>query len=310
MLNVLFSATPERWLSYEGALKESFLQAGLDVNLSRDHADPKDVDYVVFAPNGPVSDFTPYTNAKAVLSLWAGVDSIVKNPTLTQPLTRMVDTGLEEGMREYVTGHVLRHHLGMDRYILNDAPNWTPVVPPLARDRKVGILGLGALGLACAQSLIALNFQTLGWSRRAKDIKGMRCYAGEDGLRAVLSQAEILVLLLPVTAETENTLDAQALVQMPHGAAIINPGRGPLIDDTALLAALESGQISHATLDVFRIEPLPESSPFWTHKSVTVTPHIASETRAKTASDIIADNIKRSETGQPLRFLVDRSAGY
>jgi glyoxylate/hydroxypyruvate reductase A len=213
-------------------------------------------------------------------------------------------------MREYVTGHVLRHHLGMDRYICNTSPVWAPAVPPLARDRKVGILGLGALGRACAQSLVALNFQTLGWSRNPKDIEGVRCYTGEDGLREVLAQAEILVLLLPATADTENTLDAAALAQMPHGAAIINPGRGALIDDAALLAALETGHISHATLDVFRVEPLPDTSPIWPHANVTVTPHIASETRAHTASDIIAENIKRCEAGQPLRFLVDRSAGY
>ncbi|MBV1902355.1 MAG: glyoxylate/hydroxypyruvate reductase A, partial [Marinosulfonomonas sp.] len=133
---------------------------------------------------------------------------------------------------------------------------------------------------------------------------------GSAGLARVLAQAEILVLLLPLTSATENTLNVENLNLMPKGAVVINPGRGQLIDDNALLGALDCGQISHATLDVFRQEPLPADHPYWTHPSVTVTPHVASETRPETASQVIAENIRLCEAGEEMKFLVDRAAGY
>mgnify|MGYP000079564256 CR=1 FL=1 len=134
--------------------------------------------------------------------------------------------------------------------------------------------------------------------------------AGQEKLLAALRGAEIVVLLLPDTPDTVNVLDAEALGVLEHGAKVINPGRGPLIDDDALLAALDSGQVGGATLDVFRVEPLPAEHPYWAHPNVTVTPHIASETRADTASEVIAENIRRAEAGEPLLFVVDRAAGY
>ena len=308
-LNILFAAAPDRWDFYRGALERGFRAAGLDALLSRDF-DPAEVDYIVYAPNGPVSDFAPFTNTKAVLSLWAGVENIVTNKTLTMPLTRMVDSGLSEGMVEWVTGHVLRHHLGMDHHILGQAGIWDPAIPPLARNRPVGVLGLGELGAACAGALAALNFQVSGWSRSEKAIDGISCLHGEDGLQQVLAGSEIVVLLLPLTAATDNVMNAQRFTLMPKGSFLLNPGRGALVDDDALLQALASGRIAHATLDVFRTEPLPPDHPFWAHPGITVTPHIASETRAETASDVIAENIRRSEAGKPLLFLVDRNAGY
>ncbi len=307
-LNVLFAALPERWEFYRDSLNEAFQSARLEVRLQQDF-EPEVIDYIVYAPNGPVMDFRPFTRAKAVLSLWAGVESIVGNSTLTQPLSRMVDSGLSEGMVEWVTGHVLRHHLGLDRYI-RGAPGWDPVVPPLARHRAIGILGLGELGQACAHALTALNFPVSGWSRSAKTIDGITCLHDEDGLRRLLSDAEILVLLLPLTPETENLMNRERFSLMPKGAVLLNPGRGALIDDNALIDALDSGRIANATLDVFRIEPLPQDHPFWSHPRVTVTPHIASETRAETASLVIAENIRRSEAGEQLLFLVDRVSGY
>ncbi|QGX97356.1 glyoxylate/hydroxypyruvate reductase A [Roseovarius faecimaris] len=308
-LNILFAGRPDRWDEYRPTLSRAFQEAGLDAVI-RDDLPPAEVDYIVYAPNGPVQDFTPYTRAKAVLSLWAGVEKVVGNKTLTMPLTRMVDHGLAQGMREWVTGHVLRHHLGMDRDILNREARWEPVVPPLAEERKVTVLGLGALGRICAETLASLGFDVTGWSRAQKQIDGIRCLAGEDGLQEALTGAEIVVLLLPFTSETENVINAQTLDLMAKGAVIINPGRGPLIDDEALLSALDSGQISHATLDVFRVEPLPQDHPYWAHPRVTVTPHIAAETRARTSSEVIAENVRRNEAGEPMLFLVDRDAGY
>ncbi|MCK8464186.1 glyoxylate/hydroxypyruvate reductase A [Aliiroseovarius sp. S1339] len=308
-VSVLYAGNLNYWPIYETELGAALSELGIKANLSYDLA-PAEVDYIVYAPNGPVQDFTPYTRAKAVLSLWAGAEKVVANPTLTQPYTRMVDNGLSEGMTEWVTGHVLRHHLGMDDYIHRTDPVWHRAAPPLARDRTVGVLGLGALGATAAQALCALNFNVCGWSRTQKDIAGVDCYSADDGLHTVLSRAEILVLLLPLTPATENLLNAERLAWLPKGAVVINPGRGPLIDDAALLAALDSEQVGHATLDVFRIEPLPDDDPYWAHPNVTVTPHIASDTRPASAARVIAENIRRGEAGEPLLHLVDRAVGY
>ena len=309
MVNVLFAAGADRWSAYEVSLRAALAKAGVKVRLATEMP-PEEVDYIVYAPDSAVQDFTPFTRLKAVVSLWAGVEKIVGNPTLTVPLTRMVDTGLREGMREWVAGHVLRHHLGMDAQICGQDGTWTPKVPPLARDRRITILGLGELGRAAAEVLLPFGFPVTGWSRTAKEIDGLRCLSGEAGLAEALATADILVLLLPLTPETENLLDADRLATLPRGAVILNPGRGPLIDDAALLAALDSGHIGHATLDVFRVEPLPPEHPFWVHPRVTVTPHIASETRVSTASDVVAENIRRGEAGEPFLFEVDRNRGY
>ncbi|MEX0305880.1 MAG: 2-hydroxyacid dehydrogenase [Ruegeria sp.] len=308
-VNVLFSARPELWPEYEPLLRKALTEAGLDFYLSTDI--PADqVDYVVYAPNGGLRDFTPFSRLKAVLSLWAGVETISGNETLTVPLARMVDSGLTQGMTEWVVGHVLRYHLGMDRHITQQDGTWSPDAPPLASQRTVCILGLGTLGEASARALAALNFHVIGWSRTAKDIPGVTCLHGSDGLRDALSQAEIVVLLLPDTPATENTLNTETLALLPKGAKIINPGRGPLIDDDALLVALDSEQVGHATLDVFRTEPLPTEHPYWAHPNVTVTPHIASETRPITTAQVICENIRRGEAGEPLLHLVDRELGY
>lgn len=308
-INVLFAAKTERWATYEDPLKAAFSAADLDVHLATD-IPAKDVDYIVYAPNSDVQDFTPFTRAKAVLNLWAGVENVVGNQTLRIPLARMVDPGLTKGMVEWVTGHVLRYHLGIDIDITRKDAVWAPRTPPLARERSVVVLGLGALDQAVTQSLLGLGFDVTGWSRSPKTIEGVRCLHGADGLRDALGRAEISVLLLPDTPATENTLNADALAHMPKGAFIINPGRGPLIDDDALLAALDTGQIAHATLDVFRVEPLPVEHPYWAHPNVTVTPHIAAETRASTASQVIAENVRRGESGESFLHLVDRGLGY
>lgn len=307
--NILFAAGKSQWQDYEKPLKSALAAKGVDGKISLDFA-PAEVDYIVYAPSSALQDFTPYTRAKAVLNLWAGVEKIVGNMTLQIPLARMVDPGLTQGMVEWVSGHVLRYHLGLDIDISREAAEWRPRTPPLASERSVVVLGLGALGQKVARQLADFGFDVTGWSRSGKSLDGIRCLHGEDGLRDALHRAEIVVLLLPDTAATENTLNAETLALMPKGACIINPGRGPLIDDAALLAALDAGHIGHATLDVFRVEPLPEAHPYWHHSKVTVTPHIAADTRASTASHVIAENIRRGEAGEPFLHLVDRSLGY
>ncbi len=310
MIQVLFAAKPHRWDEYEVPLKSALAQANIEAEVSTD-VEPSEVDYIVYAPNGPVVDFSPYTKAKAVLNLWAGVEDVVDNQTLTVPLCRMVDHGLTEGMVEWVVGHTLRHHLGIDTFLKAQNGEWlTDVTPPLARDRIVCVLGLGELGSACARALSTLNFQTRGWARSQKNVPGVACFSGPEGFEHALTGANIVILLLPMTADTENVLNHQSLAKLAPGAVVLNPGRGPLIDDNALLAALDSDQISHATLDVFRTEPLPADHAYWSHPKVTVTPHIASETRTVTASQVIVENIKRGEEGLPFLHQVDRKAGY
>ena len=312
MLNVYFAAGAQLWPRYQAPLAQALAAAGVEAALSEAvPADPAAVDYLIVANGGDVRDFGPFTGAKAVLNLWAGVEKLVGNDTLTQPLCRMVDPAMTESMVEYVTGHVLRHHLGLDRHILNADAVWMPeTAPGPARSRSVTVLGLGELGSACARMLAALNFRVTGWSRTPKSLPGIRCLSGDAGLSQALAEAQILVLLMPYTAETENLLNAERIALMPEGAVVINPGRGPLIDDGALLAALGSGQLANATLDVFRVEPLPAEHPFWAHPKVTVTPHIAAETYPETAAVVVAENIRRAEAGEALMYLVDRSRGY
>ena len=222
----------------------------------------------------------------------------------------MVDSGLTDGMVEWVTGHTLRHHLGIDKHIHGQDGIWRSYVPPLAKDRIITILGLGTLGTACGIALKRLGFNVRGWSRREKRVDGIICFYGDDQVDSSLMDADIVVLLLPDTPLTQNILNQHTLNLLKRGAFVLNPGRGPLIDDDALLAALETGQIEHATLDVFRIEPLPQNHQYWSNNKVTVIPHKASETRPKTASQVIAMNIERAENGQELLYLVDRENGY
>jgi len=308
--HLLFSAPAADWPVWRPHLERACAERGLAVTIT-DHApDPARIDYIAYAPGGGLTDFTPFTRLRAVLSLWAGVERITGNPTLRVPLARMVDPGLTAGMVEYVAGHVLRHHLGMDAHLrLQDGVWRHDLVPPLARARRVGLLGLGALGGACAGALAGLGFDVAGWSRRPREA-GFPTFAGEEGLAAILARSDIVVMLLPATPATEGLLDAGRLACLPPGAVVINPGRGQLIDDDALLAALDAGRLAHATLDVFREEPLPPGHPFWAHPRVTVTPHIASETRPATAATVIAENIRRAGSGAPLLHLVDRAAGY
>ena len=308
-IKILFSANEENWKRYKAPLQDALDDKSLDYELGTTIT-PSEVDYIIYAPSSSLQDFSPYTKLKAVLNLWAGVEGVTNNKTLNVPLARMVDSGLTDGMVEWVTGHTLRHHLGIDKHIHGQDGIWRSYVPPLAKDRIITILGLGTLGTACGIALKRLGFNVRGWSRREKRVDGIICFYGDDQVDSSLMDADIVVLLLPDTPLTQNILNQHTLNLLKRGAFVLNPGRGPLIDDDALLAALETGQIEHATLDVFRIEPLPKNHQYWSNNKVTVIPHKASETRPRTASQVIAMNIKRAENGQKLLYLVDRENGY
>ena len=308
-IKILFSANEENWKRYKAPLQDALDDKSLGYELGT-NITPSEVDYIIYAPSSSLQDFSPYTKLKAVLNLWAGVEGVTNNKTLNVPLARMVDSGLTDGMVEWVTGHTLRHHLGIDKHIHGQDGIWRSYVPPLAKDRVITILGLGTLGTACGIALKRLGFNVRGWSRREKRVDGIICFHGDDQVDSSLMDADIVVLLLPDTPLTQNILNQHTLNLLKRGAFVLNPGRGPLIDDDALLVAFDSGQIEHATLDVFRIEPLPKNHQYWSNNKVTVIPHKASETRPITASQVIAMNIKRAENGQKLLYLVDRENGY
>ena len=294
----------DRRHEYEHALGEGAAARGLHIEMIGAE-NPEDVDVIIFEPSGPLSDFTPFVNCKLVQSIWAGVDSIIGNPTLTQPLCRMVDAGLAEGMREYVCGHILADHIGLLDYASRatwDDKDWLP----LARHVRVGIIGMGTLGRACAQGLRALGFEVEGWTRSGND--GTLC--GEKGLEDILGQSDYVVTLLPHTPQTENLINAQSLSHMKPSAMLINPGRGALINEDALLDALDGGKIRKAVLDVFKTEPLPDSHRFWTHERVIVTPHIAAKSRVETACETILENLVRLRDGRDFVFEVERAKGY
>ncbi len=310
-INLLFNVTPAVLEEYRHPILVALQRKNIDAHVGLlGEIAPADVDYIIHATGGPITDFAPFTHTRAVLSLWAGVEKIVGNTTLTQPLCRMVDDGLRQGMVEWVVGHVLRAHLGMDRYVCEKPVTWEQHVPPLAADRSVTVLGLGELGSAAATALAQLGFRVSGWSRSPRDVAGVRCLAGKENLPDALSSAEILVGLLPQTPETIDLLNAERLALLPKGSFIVNAGRGTLIVDDALIAALDSGQVAQATLDVFRTEPVPSNHPFWSHPGVTISPHIAAATRASTAAEKIAENVVRAENNEPLLHVVDRALSY
>lgn len=274
--------------------------------------DPAEIEFaLVWAP--PRGALSRYTNLRAIFSMGAGIDHLASDPDLPKgvPVVRMVEPGLTAGMIEYVLLAVLTHHRFMLDYAAQQrAKVWREISQIAANQRRVGIMGLGVLGGAAAEKLIGMDFDVAGWSRSAKSQAGVTCFHGQDGLIPFLARTDILVCLLPMTAETDGILNARAFAALPRRAALVSVGRGGAVVEADLLAALESGQIGGASLDVFRQEPLPPDSPFWTHPRVILTPHVASMTIPDSAAVAVAANIRRLRAGQPLEHVVDLRRGY
>lgn len=252
-------------------------------------------------------------NLRLIQVLGAGVDHFLADPTLPHgvPVARLVDPGLAARMTEYVVLHCLSLHRRLPEMLQNQRKRKWNYIHPTPTDRtSVGILGLGALGSRCAEALSRLGFQVSGWSRSRKEGLGIASHIGTKGLENVRRQSDILVLLLPLTAETENLVDGNFLAAMPDGAALINLGRGKLVVDNDLIQALDAGKLRHAVLDVFRTEPLPPEHPFWTHPKVTVTPHNSSATNPETAIPQVVTNVQRALSGEAPANLVNRAKGY
>lgn len=275
-------------------------------------ADPSDVQYaVVWKP--VTGDLARFANLKAIVSVGAGIDHVLADAQLPKgvPIIRTVGDDLTQRMQEYVALHVLRHHRDMPRQLQAQAArDWHSIVVPVAPNRLVGVMGLGNLGAAAARVLAQIGFATRGWSKSPKTLEGIDTFSGSDGLSPFLDGCEILVNLLPLTGETTGILNAALFDRLAKGACVINCARGQHLVDDDLLAALETGQIKQATLDVFHQEPLPDDHPFWAHPAVTVTPHIASRIDAATGGRLVANNLTVFEATGTCPDIADAARGY
>jgi glyoxylate/hydroxypyruvate reductase A len=270
------------------------------------------IDYVL-AWRPPANDLQTLPALRAIFGLGAGVDGILADRSLPTdvPLIRMVEPGLTQGMVEYCIWQVLYHHRRFwETEEAQRQHHWLDQSYPAPWDRCVGIMGLGEIGRAVAGHLTSFKFKLRGWSRNEKQIAGVDCFAGQAALPDFLSGCDILVCLLPLTPETRGLLNADLFALLPRGAALINAGRGAQLNEADLLAAMQSGQIGSASLDVFQTEPLPADHPFWQQKRLFVTPHNASLTNPLSAARLIAQQIHNDRAGLPLKHVVDRSRGY
>ena len=262
--------------------------------------DPSEIDYaLVWAP--PAGVLASCVNLKAIYGLGQGVDHIFADPQLPAnvPILRIVDPWMSQAMSEWCLLHVLRFHRQALEYTeITAAKAWTKLPFPNTATRRVGIMGLGALGSDLAGKLTGLGFDVRGWSRSAKDLAGVTSFHGEDGLAGFLGSSDILVNLLPLTIDTRDLMNRQRFGQLPKGAFVINAGRGATMVEPDLLDAINAQQIAGAALDVFCEEPLPQDHPFWGHSKIDIWPHVAAQTNPDTATRQIVDNIRRLMAGE------------
>jgi glyoxylate/hydroxypyruvate reductase A len=310
MATILFRSTPAATARWRPLLAR--LMPEHEIRYWPEIGDRAEVDYaLVWNPEPGLLASLP--NLKLIVGLGAGIDHILRDPSVPAgvPIVRLVDPYMTDAMSEYITLQVLRLHRQDLHYLAQQrAAVWEEREQKNAAERPVGILGFGTLGQDAGGKLKALGFDVAGWSRAPKDVPGFVTYTGSTGFDALLARSEILVCLLPLTAETRGILNAAAFARMPRGAGIVNAGRGGHLVEEDLIPALDSGQLSGAVLDVFRAEPLPPEHRFWRHPRIIVTPHIAAETHPPTAAAIIGDAIRCFEAGLPVPNLVDPARGY
>jgi len=299
----------------DGLLWKRALEAGLgpiDYRLLDSLGNPADIE-VALAWKPPAGLIASFSNVRLIVSLGMGVDHLLADGELPEsvPIVRIMDESIVGQMSEYAIFWALRHHRDIDKYAASQrARQWKPEDFVDTIDRRIGILGLGAIGQDAAKKFAALGFPTAGWSRSPKTVPGVETFHGREGFAGLLARSDILVDILPLTRDTRGILDAKAFAALPKGAYFINLARGGHVVDAALLAALESGHLAGATLDVFNQEPLPADHPYWRHPKVQVTPHVAGATNPRTASPGVIENIKRLRAGQPLIHRVDPKTGY
>jgi glyoxylate/hydroxypyruvate reductase len=297
----------EPWLR---ALREAL--PGEDVRGWPDGGDLSEIDIVLVA-QPPEGAFARLPNLALAMSLRAGIDDLLADPGLG-PDVVIARTQEPEGNKmfdETVLLHVLRHHKYMPDFIAAQPRHeWINPGVKRAEERTVGFLGLGLIALSGARLCRDIGFKVAAWTRTARDEPGIESFHGDGAFEAFMARSEIIVNLLPVTSATTEILNARAFAMLPNGACVINLGRGEHLVDRDLIAALDSGHLHSATLDVFRIEPLPSEHPFWDHPRITVMPHTSRRPRAAEITPQAIENIRRWRAGRPLMQQVDRARGY
>lgn len=286
------------------ALEAAF--PGVPVWCSEEEADPGRVSYVVGFRQP--KDCARYPGLKVVFALSAGVDHYrIGEVPAHVALVRMVDPGVSVQIRDYVLMGVMLLHRGLPKYLQQQRDQVWKVAPiALPSETRVGILGLGVLGTNAAETLRDLGFPVAGWSRSPRDLPGIASFTGEDGLREMLGQTDILVCLLPLTEATVGILNADCFAALPQGARLVHLGRGRQLVAADLLAALDSGHMAGAVIDVTDPEPLPEGDPLWSHPGVVLTPHVASRSRPDAGAQRVIENVRRFEAGDEMIGLVAR----
>lgn len=264
--------------------------------------------------NPPPGSLRGLPALRLIQSLWAGVERLLTDPSLpaSVPIARMVDPAMSRAMAETALWATIALQRGFFGYARQQRQRlWRQHGQRRADECPVLVLGLGEIGSAVARALAANGFAVTGWSRRpGAAIDGTTRIDGEAALRRALAKAQVLINLLPLTEETTGILNARLFAALPRGAGVVNLARGRHLVDADLLAALDSGHLAHAVLDVFHAEPLPPEHPFWTHERVTVLPHVSAQTDYRSAAAVAVANLRALRDGQPLRHLVDRRSGY
>ena len=285
----------------------------LEIRLFPDAGNPTDIEAAVVWTAHDMMELRRYPNLKLIVSMGAGVDHLLRAPGPPPgiPVARLKDVLLTSAMAEWVLLNVLRFHRQDPEYrALQQRKEWLELSAPSTTERRIGILGIGELGSASARVLTALGFPVMGWSRSARTLPGVQTFHGADGLMAMAAQTDILICLLPLTPETRGVLNAKLLSALPRGAYVINGARGGHMVAEDMLAALDSGHLAGAALDVFEPEPLPAESRFWSHPKVFLTPHAASITIPSSVAPQVVENIHNMRAGRSLINLVDFSLGY
>jgi len=311
--STLLLAVPVNWA---GLWTAPLAQMAPDLNVvvqGRDEYDPKTIDYALgFRPEPGLLGSLP--NLKVVFSLGAGVDGFLVDPNYPKqiPLVRFVDHQLSREMAQYCVMHALIHHRQQRLFdIFQREKKWRQNLPPRrTEDTRIGILGIGEIGTMVAQRLRDHDFKMAGWSRTRKQINGVESFAGHEELEKFLNRSDILICLLPLTEDTRHILNTKTFSQLPKDAFVINVARGGHLKEDDLIAAIDSGHLSGATLDVFETEPLPASSPLWSHPKITVTPHVAAVSDPHVMAKNAVEGIKQHKAGKPLDNVVDFARGY
>ena len=273
---------------------------------------PKDIKYLIIG-RPTLQELPHLPNLALMLTMLAGVEGIYNNPACPQgiPLVKGEPEEGDPSLTEYGVTHVLRHHRNLQTYLNYQRQHrWQEIKQKTAEQQRIGLLGYGTMCKPIADVLVDMGFDVAAWTRTPKKTAPIRIFSGPSEFDAFLKRTDIAVCLLPFTPETKGILNSSTFSRMPKGASIINLGRGGHIIDDDLIAALDNGQLSAATLDVTEPEPLPTDSPLWDHPSITVLPHVARRPPVAQIAPVFIENIKRFESNKELLQLTDSIKGY